>query len=227
MDASRRALRGGLAPAEGRSLAGAAALQARGRDRARRDGRDPEGLGRGPAPASGDEGGAGQGGCQALQSGTPAVDPRTLGRFLEEAQVTGQLDHPGIVPVHELGPRQRRPRLLHDEARQGARPEGDLQARPRRAGGLERDARAGRDPQGLRGDGLRAQEGRHPPRPEAGQRHGRQLRRGVRDGLGPRARARQQGCARHPHRARALDELSSRSSPDAATSARRGPTRRS
>jgi WD40 repeat protein/serine/threonine protein kinase len=34
---------------------------------------------------------------------TPAVDERTLGRFLEEAQVTGQLDHPGIVPVHELG----------------------------------------------------------------------------------------------------------------------------
>jgi len=34
---------------------------------------------------------------------TPAVDSKTLGRFLEEAQVTGQLDHPGIVPVHELG----------------------------------------------------------------------------------------------------------------------------
>ena len=28
---------------------------------------------------------------------------RSLSRFLEEAQVTGQLDHPGIVPVHELG----------------------------------------------------------------------------------------------------------------------------
>jgi serine/threonine protein kinase len=33
---------------------------------------------------------------------TPVDDP-SLGRFLEEAQVTGQLDHPGIVPVYELG----------------------------------------------------------------------------------------------------------------------------
>ena len=31
------------------------------------------------------------------------VDDRTLGRFLEEAQVTGQLDHPNIVPVHDVG----------------------------------------------------------------------------------------------------------------------------
>ncbi len=37
------------------------------------------------------------------QGSTPSVAARTLGRFLEEAQVTGQLDHPGIVPVHELG----------------------------------------------------------------------------------------------------------------------------
>jgi formylglycine-generating enzyme required for sulfatase activity len=33
----------------------------------------------------------------------PRTPSRTLARFLEEAQVTGQLDHPGIVPVHELG----------------------------------------------------------------------------------------------------------------------------
>ena len=30
-------------------------------------------------------------------------EERALARFLEEAQITGQLDHPGIVPVHELG----------------------------------------------------------------------------------------------------------------------------
>lgn len=39
----------------------------------------------------------------ATEGGTPAVEPSQLARFLEEAQVTGQLDHPGIVPVHELG----------------------------------------------------------------------------------------------------------------------------
>ena len=39
----------------------------------------------------------------AIGGETPPVDRRLLARFLEEAQVTGQLDHPGIVPVHELG----------------------------------------------------------------------------------------------------------------------------
>ena len=43
---------------------------------------------------------------QAPQAGgdsAPPVEPRAFARFLEEAQITGRLDHPGIVPVHELG----------------------------------------------------------------------------------------------------------------------------
>ncbi|MFT5468612.1 MAG: serine/threonine protein kinase [Verrucomicrobiales bacterium] len=34
---------------------------------------------------------------------SPQASTDELVRFIEEAQITGQLDHPGIVPVHELG----------------------------------------------------------------------------------------------------------------------------
>ncbi|MBI5363862.1 MAG: serine/threonine protein kinase [Planctomycetes bacterium] len=40
---------------------------------------------------------------QRASSSTPPVDGRTVARFLEEAQITGQLEHPCVVPVHELG----------------------------------------------------------------------------------------------------------------------------
>jgi len=36
-------------------------------------------------------------------SGVPTEAKESLARFLDEAQITSQLDHPGIVPVHELG----------------------------------------------------------------------------------------------------------------------------
>ena len=36
-------------------------------------------------------------------SAAALTEPRRLARFLEEAQVTGQLEHPSIVPVYELG----------------------------------------------------------------------------------------------------------------------------
>src|SRR4051794_5314989 len=32
-----------------------------------------------------------------------AAGPNTLRRFAEEAQITGQLQHPGVPPVHEVG----------------------------------------------------------------------------------------------------------------------------
>ncbi|MEQ8767114.1 MAG: SUMF1/EgtB/PvdO family nonheme iron enzyme [Planctomycetota bacterium] len=40
---------------------------------------------------------------QAGSEGSKRLPPQLLDRFFEEAQVTGQLVHPGIVPVHELG----------------------------------------------------------------------------------------------------------------------------
>jgi len=43
----------------------------------------------------GDPGGA--------RSGETGSDPRRLRRFVDEALITGQLAHPGIVPVHDLG----------------------------------------------------------------------------------------------------------------------------
>ena len=109
--------------------------------------------------------------------------PELVRRFVEEAQIGGQLQHPGIVPVYELGTfADRRPyftmklvkgRTLAALARRSASP----RARPAAVPG---DLRAG-----LPDGGLRPRPRRDPPRPQAVQRHGRHLRRGPGDGLGP------------------------------------------
>ena len=51
-----------------------------------------------------------------------ALNPDVLQRFVEEAQVGGQLQHPGVVPVYDLGLGERRPAFLRHEAREGKDP---------------------------------------------------------------------------------------------------------
>ncbi len=109
--------------------------------------------------------------------------PDLVRRFIEEAQISGQLQHPGIVPVYELGSfSDHRPyftmklikgrtlaTLMNDRALPGAgsaAAPGHLRA-------------------GWTDDGLRARPGGDPPRPEAVEHHGRIVRRGPGDGLGP------------------------------------------
>ena len=61
--------------------------------------------------------------------------------FIAEAQITGQLEHPNIVPVHELAVARRRA-LLHDEARAGRLVQ-PLARRPLAPAGVDRPHRAG------------------------------------------------------------------------------------
>ena len=73
-------------------------------------------------------------------------------RFVEEAQIAGQLQHPGVVPVYRAGPAGRPPSLLHHEAGQGPDP-------GRRPGGAEGSgggpaAAAGHLPSGVSDVGL-------------------------------------------------------------------------
>ena len=142
------------------------------RDRPRRHGGRAQGPRRRPGARPGRQGAA----------GAHRDQPEMVRRFVEEAQIGGQLQHPGIVPVYELGTLRRPPALLRHEAGQGPH--------PGRAAG--RAAR--RRPTTCRGSwGSSSRSARRwptrmpggdPPRPEAVEHHGGQLRRGPGDGLG-------------------------------------------
>ena len=136
--------------------------------------------------------------------------PDVVRRFVEEAQIGGQLQHPGIVPVYELGTfPDRRPyfamklvhgrtlsSLLAERAHPGAddkpearakvrsgEPSSALQACEKRAADLPRFLSIFEH--SLPDDGLCPRPGRDPSRSEAGQCDGGRVRRGPGDGLGP------------------------------------------
>ena len=64
----------------------------------------------------------------------PARRPtRRWQRFLTEARIAGRLQHPGVVPIHDLGVDEQRPRVLHDALLRGAHAGGGLRAGALRA----------------------------------------------------------------------------------------------
>ena len=134
-------------------------------------------------------------GAEAAGEGARVRSSSTATGFIAEAQMTGQLEHPNIVPVHELGVSPEgvpyfTMKLVHGRGLRRLAPRSpDGHGRARPAG--PRDL-----PQGLRRHRLRARSGRDPPRPEARQRDGGRVRAGLRHGLGPRAPL--QGPARAP-----------------------------
>ena len=107
----------------------------------------------------------------------PAGDG-TVARLRNEARVLARLEHPGLVPVHDVGTlpdgrlfyvmRLVRGRRLDEHARQE-------RVAPRAAAAVRARLRGGR---------LRPRAGRAAPRPQAGERDGGPLRRGARARLG-------------------------------------------
>ena len=123
-----------------------------------------------------------------------AHDPDSQARFLREAEVTGRLEHPGIVPIYSMGRHEDgRPyyamrfiegETLRDAIERYHRGKGATHRRRRPGSGLS-TAPAERHRHVQRGR-LRPQPGGRPPRPEARERHARPVRRDPRRRLGGR-----------------------------------------
>ena len=113
-----------------------------------------------------------------------ADDPASRPRFLLEAEVTGGLEHPGIVPVYGLGGyADGRPyyamRFIRGEAsrRRSSASTPTSRSRPTRAAGRRAPQAPAAIPRRLQRDRVRPQPRRPASRPQAGQHHGRQVRR--------------------------------------------------
>ena len=107
--------------------------------------------------------------------------PDVARRFIEEAQIGGQLQHPGVVPIYDIGRFGDRP-FFTMKLVKGQTLAAILGERTDRIG--RSSSLAGHRSASVAGDGVCPRQGRHSPRPEAGEHHGRGVRRGPGDGLG-------------------------------------------
>ena len=101
-------------------------------------------------------------------------------KFLSEAVVTGDLDHPNIVPIYDLGSNEAGA-LFYSMKRVQGTPWMKVDRRE-----IARREPRDSDESGRR-RGLRPRPRRDPSRPEARERDARRLRRSAGDGLGPGA----------------------------------------
>ena len=155
-----------------------------------------------------------------------ADDAGQPGRFVLEAEITGGLEHPGIVPVYGLGTyADGRPfyamRFVKGDSLKDAIErfhEADAHGRDPASRPLEFRQAAGPVHRRVQRDRLRAQPGRAAPRPEAGQRHARQIRRDALSSTGAWP-SRSDG----PTRSRGADTLRSSPAPAAARPTQAGP----
>jgi hypothetical protein len=127
-----------------------------------------------------------------------ADSPDFVRRFVEEAQIAGQLQHPGVIPVYKLGKLPDARLCFTMKLVKGQTLEELLRERAASHAVEVENAHADLPrflkifEQILPGDGLRPCARRHPPRLEAVERDGREIRRGL--GFGPKSRL---YCGKH------------------------------